>query len=250
MTRTNLVLGGAAGLSLALAGWMYLQNRGLEDDLSASRKEVAVAEDKLQHGDPWGAMDGNGPRSAAIKPPAPVQLGDGPQLFVPRESVMQRRARMTEMMLAMFGRGADESEEDYKARISPMITAGLEKSRGYAVKRRQQAEAAAGVTKEQSAKIDTEVAKIYDDVIDYTNGAVSDGQVSPYSRNIAGWLQFAGGLGTILTDAEGRFGKILSPQQLKTMYDMGFEWGEYLGVNAPWENLHAPPPGPGGGGGS
>jgi hypothetical protein len=248
MTRTNLVLGGVAGVSLLFAGWMYLQNTSLEDDLTASRNDVRVVEEKLAvASDPWST---NGPRSAKIEPPTEV-LGDGPKLGgAPKESVMQRRARMTEMLLAMFGRGPDESAEDYKARIGPMITAGLEKPRGYANKRREQAEEAAGVSKEQSAKIDAEVAKIYDDVIDYTNGAISDGQVSPYSRNVAGWLQFAGGLGTILTDAEGRFGKILSPGQLKTMYDMGFEWGEYLGANAPWENVNAPPPPPGGGGGS
>jgi hypothetical protein len=28
------------------------------------------------------------------------------------------------------------------------------------------------------------------------------------------------------------------------MADAGFEWGEYLGVNAPWENLKPPPPRP------
>jgi hypothetical protein len=249
MTRTNVLLGGIAGISLALAGWMYLQNRDLEGDLSAKKQEVAEVQEKLDRANPWAA---DSARSAEIKPAAPAAaVADGPELGgPPKESVMQRRARMTEMMLAMFGRGADESAEAYKERVTPMITAGLEKGRGYAQKRRAQAEEAAGVSKEQSAKIDAEVAKIYEDVIDYTNGAISDGQVSPYSRNLSGWLQFAGGLGTILTDAESRFGKILSPQQLRSMYDMGFEWGEYLGFNAPWENLNAPPPPPGTPGGS
>jgi hypothetical protein len=26
------------------------------------------------------------------------------------------------------------------------------------------------------------------------------------------------------------------------MSDAGFEWGEYLGIKAPWEQLRAPPP--------
>jgi hypothetical protein len=30
------------------------------------------------------------------------------------------------------------------------------------------------------------------------------------------------------------------------MYEAGFEWGEYLGVSAPWESLRPPPPQPGG----
>jgi hypothetical protein len=245
MTRTNLVLGAVAAVSLALAGWMYLEKRDLQTDLSSSQAKVADFEAKAA--DPWANGGDAAGRSGAIKPPtAADNLAGGPQLGgPPKESVMSRRARMTEMMIAMFGRGADESAEAYKERVTPMITGGLEKPRGYATKRRQQAEEAAGVSAEQSAAIDAEVSKIYGDVIDYANSALADGTVSPYSRNVSGWLQFAGGLGSILTDAEGRFGKILSPSQLKTMYDMGFEWGEYLGVNAPWENLNAPPPPPG-----
>jgi hypothetical protein len=29
---------------------------------------------------------------------------------------------------------------------------------------------------------------------------------------------------------------------MKSIYDTGFEWGEYLGVSAPWEKLQPPPP--------
>lgn len=250
MTRTNLVLGGVSVLSLALAGWMYLEKRGLEDDLSSSRKEVAVAEERLRvAADPWSASAQEA-RSAAIKPPE-VAVAGGPELEKPkRESVLERRIRMTEMMAAMFGRQPGESEEDYKARVAPMITTALEKGRGYAKNRRMSAEAAAGVSPEQSAKLDEEIQKAYGEVIDYANTAIADGLVSPYSRNVSGWLQFAGGLGTMLGDVEGRFGKILSPQQMKAMYDHGFEWGEYLGLNAPWESLNAPPPPPTGPGGS
>jgi hypothetical protein len=247
MTRTNLVLGGVSVLSLALAGWMYLEKSGLEDDLSSSRKDVAVAEEKLRvASDPWsaGAVEA---RSAAIKPPETAVAG-GPELDKPkRESVLERRIRMTEMMTAMFGRQPGETDEEYNARVRPMITGALEKGRGYAKNRRMSAEAAAGVSPEQSAKIDAEIQKTYGDVIDYANSAIADGLVSPYSRNVSGWLQFAGGLGGLLTDAEGRFGKILSPAQIKAMYDHGFEWGEYLGLNAPWETLNPPPPPSGGG---
>ena len=249
MSRLNLILGGVAALALVLAGVMFFQKQGLEDELTTAQGKVAAYEGGGAAGDPW-ANDGSGSagRSGAIKGGAAQPLGQGPALDQPKkESVMARRARMTEMIQAMFGRGENETEEEYKARIGPMITGYLEKPRGYAVKRRASAEAKAGVTPEQSAKIDAEVNKIYDDVLNYTNQAISDGQVSPYSRNVSGWLQYAGGLGSILNDAEARFGKILSGQQLKTMYDMGFEWSEYLGLNAPWEKLNAPPPPPGGG---
>jgi hypothetical protein len=249
MTRTNLVLGGVSILSLLFAGWMFLENRGLEDDLASSRKDVSVAEDKLRvAADPWSAA-GAEARSAAIKPPGVATVAGGPELDRPKkESVLERRIRMTEMMTAMFGRGADETEQEYRDRVGPMISGALEKNRGYAKNRRRSAEAAAGVSPEQSAAIDAEINKTYSDVIDYANTAIADGQVSPYSRNVSGLLQFAGGLGTILNDAESRFGKILSPAQIKAMYDHGFEWGEYLGFNAPWETLNPPPPPPGGGG--
>lgn len=247
MTRTNLVLGGVSVLSLALAGWMYLQNRGLEDDLSSSRKDVVSAEDKLRAAtDPWSA-ENIAARSAAINPPE-AKVAGGPQLDAQhKETVLERRLRMMQMMTAMFGRGENESEDDYNARVDPMITAALDKPRGYARNRLWSAEAAAGVTPEQQQKLDAEINKTYTDVLDYANSAIADGQISPYSRNVSGWLQFAGGLGGILNDAEGRFGKILSPAQIKAMYDTGFEWGEFLGLNAPWESLHAPPPPPGGG---
>ena len=59
---------------------------------------------------------------------------------------------------------------------------------------------------------------------------------------MSGWLTFAGGLGGILDDANGQIGKILSPDQMRAMSDSGFEWGEYLGLEAPWEKLTPPPP--------
>jgi hypothetical protein len=62
--------------------------------------------------------------------------------------------------------------------------------------------------------------------------AITDGQLSPYERNVSGWLELAGGLGGILHDANGQIGKILDPSQPRAMSDAGFEWGKYLGVKA------------------
>ena len=73
-------------------------------------------------------------------------------------------------------------------------------------------------------------------------GVKNSGSQSAYERNVAGWLDFAGGLGGILTNANGSIGKILDAGQVKAMSDSGFEWGEYLGVTAPWERLNPPPP--------
>ena len=107
---------------------------------------------------------------------------------------------------------------------------------------RKVAQDKAHVTPEQSARLDKAFDKVYGDVLDFTNKAIADGQLSPYERNVSGWLEFAGGLGGILNDANGQIGKILEPGQMKAMYDAGFEWGEYLGLKAPWESLKAPPP--------
>ena len=142
----------------------------------------------------------------------------------------------------MFGRLDGETEADYKARILPLISAGLTVPRLRVEDQRRVAQEKAHVTPEQSARLDKAFDKVYGDVIDFTNKAIGDGQLSPYERNVSGWLEFAGGLGGILNDANGQIGKILEPSQIRTMYDAGFEWGEYLGLKAPWEQLRPPPP--------
>ncbi|HEY6173644.1 MAG TPA: hypothetical protein VIX73_04335, partial [Kofleriaceae bacterium] len=158
------------------------------------------------------------------------------------ESRMDRRARRTEEFAAMFGRLDGESEADYKARILPMISAGLMVPRIKLEEQRKIAQDKAHVTPEQSARLDQAFDKVYGDVLDFTNKAIGDGQLSPYERNVSGWLEYAGGLGGILNDANTQIGKILDPSQVRAMSDAGFEWGEYLGVKAPWEKLSAPPP--------
>jgi hypothetical protein len=157
---------------------------------------------------------------------------------------MERRARRTDEFAAMFGRLDGESEADYRARILPMITAGLLVPRMRLDEQRRIAQDRAHVTPEQSARLDQAFDKVYGDVLDYTNKAITDGQLSPYERNVSGWLEFAGGLGGLLHDANGQIGKILDPSQIRAMSDAGFEWGEYLGATAPWETLTPPPPPP------
>jgi hypothetical protein len=155
---------------------------------------------------------------------------------------MERRQRRQQEFAAMFGRADGETEDEYRARIVPLIKTGLAVPRSRVEDMRKEAEAKAHVTPEQSKKLDRAFDKVYGDVLDYTNKAVADGQLSPYERNVSGWLEFAGGLGGILNDANGQIGKILEPSQVRTMYDSGFEWGEYLGLKAPWEQLRPPPP--------
>jgi hypothetical protein len=144
----------------------------------------------------------------------------------------------------MFGRLDGETDDEYRARILPLLKLGLTGPRERVAEMRKLAEEKAHVTPAQSAELDKAFTKVYDDVLDYTNKAIGDGQLSPYERNVAGWLDYAGGLGGILTSANGQIGKVLNPGQIKAMSDAGFEWGEYLGFNAPWERLSPPPPRP------
>ncbi len=242
MTRATKLLAVTTVVGLAASTWLYIDNRSLRSELAEAPTVTAIAEPKTaagsSAGDAW--LDATKPRSATI--PA-LTTGDQPALpEEKKESRLDRRARRTEEFGAMFGRHDGETEEEYKARIGPMISAGLAIPRMRAVENRRIAEEKAGVTAEQSAKLDQAFEKTYGDVLDYTNKAITDGVLSPYERNVAGWLDYAGGLGGMLTETQGSIGKILSSEQMKMMSASGFEWGEYLGLQAPWQDLKPPPP--------
>jgi hypothetical protein len=239
MARATWILAATTTLGVAASIWLYLDNRSLRSELddrapplAATPTEKAVTP---RAADPWTPAEQVAVKSApGGKPALPEQN--------PTEARMGRRAQRTAEFGAMFGRGDGETEDEYRARIVPMIKAGLALPRARAEEMRKIAEEKAHVTRDQSAKLDKAFDKVYGDVLDYTNKAITDGQLSPYERNVAGWLDYAGGLGGILNDAQGQIGKILEPGQMRAMYDSGFEWGEYLGLEAPWEKLKPPPP--------
>jgi hypothetical protein len=242
MTRATKLLAVTTVIGLGASMYLYLDNRSLRSALEhpPAVAVAAPAEAVPAPGprDAW--LDATKPRSAKI----PTTVA-GAQPALPeekKESRLDRRARRTEEFGAMFGRHEGETEEEYRARIGPMISAGLAIPRIKVAEYRREAEAKAGVTPEQSAKLDQAFEKTYADVLDYTNKAIADGVLSPYERNVAGWLDYAGGLGGMLTEAQGSIGKILTPEQVKAMSASGFEWGEYLGLQAPWQDLKPPPP--------
>jgi hypothetical protein len=243
MARATWLLGATTLASASLALWLYVDNRALRAALP--RPAAAAPASPAPAVPPAPAT----PAPVAARTAAPLVRSAGPPPALPAtpsetEGRMDRRARRTEEFAAMFGRLDGESEADYKARVLPMISAGLVVPRLRAEEQRRIAQDRAHVTPEQAARLDQAFDKIYGDVIDYTNKAIGDGQLSPYERNVSGWLEFAGGLGGLLNDANGQIGKILSPTQVRTMSDAGFEWGEYLGLKTPWEKLSAPPPRP------
>jgi len=243
MSRATKLLAVTTVIGLLASTWLFLDNRSLRSELAAKPAAVAETTASKDPGAPAGNdawLDATKPRSAKI--PTPVA---GAQPALPeenKESRMERRARRTEEFGAMWGRHDGETEEEYRARVAPMISAGLAIPRMRAAEMRRIAEEKAGVTPEQSKKLDEAFEKTYADVLDYTNKAVADGQLSPYERNVAGWLDYAGGLGGMLTETQGSIGQILTPEQVKAMSASGFEWGEYLGVQAPWQDLRPPPP--------
>jgi hypothetical protein len=242
MTRATWLFATTSVVGLVLAIWLYLDNRALANELADARAAKPQAAPSTDTGaaarspDPWTT-----PTRAA----GPSRTGSGPAPALPEqkdETRLERRQRRQQEFAAMFGRLDGETEEEYRNRIVPMIKAGLLIPRQRVEDMRKQAEEKAGVTAEQSKKLDQAFEKIYAEAIDYTNKAVTDGMLSPYERNVSGWLEYAGGLGGILNDANGQIGQILSAQQVKAMSQSGFEWGEYLGLNAPWEQLRPPPP--------
>lgn len=237
MTRATKVLAVTTILGFATSAYLYASNRSLRSDLEElAPVEVADKPEPVKR-DAWlEAKRSKTTLPSVARAPALPEAKD--------ETRMEKRARRTAEFGDQFGRGANETEDEYRARIGPMIKLGLAGPRMKLDEMRRQAEEKARVTPAQSAQLDKAFDKIYEDVIDYTNKAIADGQLSPYERNVAGWLDFAGGLGGMLTGANNQIAKILDPGQIKAMYDSGFEWGEYLGVKAPWETLKPPPPRP------
>ena len=142
---------------------------------------------------------------------------------------------------AMLGREPGESVEDYRARVVPFVQTALAVPRTRLADARKAAEAAASVTDEQRAKLDALFQDVQEETLELTNQAILDGDLTPYERNYGGVLQWGGGLGAILNSTQARIGDILTPEQRAIMADQGFEWGEYLGVTMPWEELQPPP---------
>ncbi|HET9991016.1 MAG TPA: hypothetical protein VFQ65_20935 [Kofleriaceae bacterium] len=239
MARATKVLAVTTTVAVGAALWLFVDNRALRGQLAehATGSANAPVTEKL-------AEAGTDPWSQALRTGAGAKLhGPAPALpEVKEEGRLERRKRRQAEFAAMFGRNEGETADEYRARIVPLIKTGLAIPRSHVEDLRKQAEAQAHVTAEQSKKLDAAFDKVYDNVLDYTNKAIADGVLSPYERNVSGWLEYAGGLGTMLGEANSQIGQVLSPDQLKAFGDSGFEWGEYLGLEAPWEKLDPPPP--------
>jgi hypothetical protein len=236
MARATWVLAATTVVFASTTAWLAIHPR--ETVITVTDRASPPPASAARAADPW--------TSAMRTPTAPARsAGAAPTLPPPKEeSRLERRQRRQLEIAALLGRADGESEDEYKARLVPLIKGGLSIPRSRVEEMRREAEAKAHVTPEQSQKLDRAFDKVYAGVLDYTNKAISDGELSPYETNVAGMLEYAGGLGAMLQDAQGQIGQVLSPDQVRAMTESGFQWGEYLGVEAPWEQLQPPPPKP------
>ena len=234
-----------AVLAVAIAGWLWRENRALEAELAmrpaAPAAQAAAAEERDEPAAQPQRRDGV---TGFLRGLGRVTDRERPELkeSAPEESRSERRRRRQEELRAMLGRDPDESVADYRARVSPMIQTALAVPRTRLEEARREAERAAGVTDVQRSKIDALFDDVSRETLALTNEAIAGGELTPDERNYAGVLRWAGGLGAILGTTQSRMGEILSEEQRASMSEAGFEWAEYFGVKIPWEDLQPPPP--------
>src|SRR5262245_61874628 len=128
MARATWVLATTSLVAAALATWLYVDNRALRARL-AEHTPAPAATSPAPH--PTVAARSAEPAAASARTVTPIthagaKAGPEPALpEQPTETRLDRRARRTEEFAAMFGRVDGETEAEYKARILPMISAGL-----------------------------------------------------------------------------------------------------------------------------
>jgi hypothetical protein len=251
MRRSTIALSAGLVASLVAAVWLWRENSRLRGELADAREDVlppspTVAATDGDEDDE--AMPGGNPAQALIRGLSRMTDRERPELEKKAESRQERRLRWQKRIADMLGRRPGESEQAYRDRVTPFIEVGLARPRAQVADARKAAEEAAGITDEQRKQLDAIIAETQGDLIELTNQAIQGGQLTPYERNWTGLLEHAGTLGGVLGSTEQKLGGVLSPQQWQTMYDLGFEWGEYIGLTTPWEGLDPPPPPKGGAG--
>src|SRR5688572_18926678 len=127
MGRATKLLAATTAAGLATSLYLFLDNRALRSELAdrPTAAPTAPAPDSTapsaaaRTGDAWA----NPNRSARIPQAVPT---DQPTLPPEqKESRLDRRQRRLEEFSAKFGRLDGETAEEYKARVSPVIAAGL-----------------------------------------------------------------------------------------------------------------------------
>lgn len=247
----RLLIGALLLVSVGCA-WLYRENRLLRNRLEALNDSAPAAATSPVSRNERSAAGSATPAAQEAEPerepkwrfaqrPRPT-LETTPEAEPEPEERGERRQRRQAEMAAMFGRLDGETPEEYRDRMVPFLQTALAVPRQRVRDARRRAEEAAKVTDEQRTALDRVFEDVHQEVLALTNRAVAEGDLTPYRRNWAGALGYAGGLGAVLGAAEARAGEILDPTQQRILYERGFEWGEYLGATVPWEQLQPPPP--------
>jgi hypothetical protein len=155
-----------------------------------------------------------------------------------------RRAERQQRLRDLLGRHPGETDDEYRARVMPMVSTVLSVPRDRMNERRRQFEEAAGVNAEQKAKLDAAFHDASAEVVGLAHAAIANGDLTPYQRNSRGVLAFVGSTVGTADALDQRMRTILTPEQLATMEESGFDPLEYLGATSPWETVNPPPPPP------
>jgi hypothetical protein len=250
------LLTGALLLALAGCGWLYRENWLLRNQIEALNDQVRQVRPAAVPAGDAVSQPADAPAAAPSRSETAPAAADAQWRFAqrprpalasppgagPEETRAERRERRQNEFAAMFGRLDDETPEEYRERMVPFLQTALLLPRQRVNDARRRAEEAANVTDEQRAALDRVFEDVHAEALALTNRAIAEGEITPYRRNWAGALGYAGGVGAILGGAEARVGEILDAEQRRILYEQGFEWGEYLAVTVPWEQLEPPPP--------
>ena len=240
--KVGIALGAALVLSLAAAGWLLVENLRLRAELDKRPTTVSAAPAPEERRDRTDSVLSTIGRVIDKAEPAKEEQASGPTPDAGPRDWEARRARRQERIKEFLGRRPGESEQAYRDRVAPLLTAALSGWRDRAAERRKEYEDAADITDEQSKKMDAVFADAYQEAIAATNEAIAKGEISPYRRSTRGVLSVVGGTVAILDSVDTRLGQILTPEQIAAGDAMGFDLVEYLAITAPWETLNPPPP--------
>jgi hypothetical protein len=177
----------------------------------------------------------------AFRQPAPeaAPTDDGNK---EKPSFAERRERRQQAVKELLGRRPGETEDEYRARVAPLVEGMLSFPRARVEEARAEFEQAAQLSEAQSAAFDQAMKDTYGELVAHANAAVAGGDLTPYRRNTLGILGFVGGTAGIADGFATRLQSIFTPDQLALMDATGFDVLEYLAITTPWETVNPPPP--------